>query len=80
MTSRDAVITTLRNEITKVGLTDTSEKTLKVAVLAGVTKQIILGKSKFQVVEWMNKQRRQTGQDMWYIYDDVYAHIRDVDF
>jgi hypothetical protein len=80
MTSRDDVIATLRTEITKVGLTDTSEKVLKVAVLAGVTKQIIVGKSKYQVVDWMNKQRRQTGPDMWYVYDDVYTHIKDVNF
>jgi len=73
MTVRDDVITMLRNEITRVGITDTSEKVLKVAVLAGVTKQVITGKSKYQVVDWMNKQRRNTGPDMWFVYDEVYC-------
>lgn len=80
MSTRDDVIKVLRDQITQVGLTDTSEKVLKVAVLAGVTKQIIVGKSKYQVVDWMNKQRRGTGPDLWYIYDDVYLYIKDVTF
>jgi len=88
MTSRDEMIGILRKEITLVGITNTSEKVLKVAVLAGVAKQIIVGKSKYQVVDWMNKQRRSSGPDMWHVYDIVfngdpttgYKGLTEVDF
>ena len=72
VTTRDEVIMVLRDQITRVGITDSSVKVLKVAVLAGVTKQVIVGKSKYQVVDWLNKQRRATGPDLWYIYEWVY--------
>lgn len=79
MVSRDELVVVLRNEIAAVGLTDCTEKVIKVGLLAGVTKRVIVGKTKYEIVGWLNKETRTLGNDVKHVAIDVYNVIKDVE-
>ena len=78
MTSRDELVKILQEEIASVGITTTTEKVVKVALLAGVTKMVIVGRTKYEVVTWLNKQTRVLGTDVKHVATEVYNVIKDV--
>ena len=80
MTNRDDLVGTLQGQIASVGLTNTTEKVVKVALLAGVTKMVITGKPKYDVVKWLNRQNQTLGWDVKVVVSEVYSVIKDVDF
>ena len=80
MTTRDELVVTLQKEIASVGITNSVEKVVRVALLAGVTKMVITGRTKYEVVTWLNRQTRSLGWDVKHVATETYNVIKDVDF
>lgn len=80
MTTRDDLVLTLQREIASVGLTNTTEKVVKVALLSGVTKMLVTGRPKYDIVKWLNKQNQTLGWDVKTVVSEVYGVIEGVDF
>jgi hypothetical protein len=78
MSSRNELILALRTEVTNVGIVTTAEQTLKVLLLTNVSKQLLVGRSKDQIVTWLNSRCRSAGSDMHGVYVEVYGLIKDV--
>lgn len=79
MTTRDELVKILQNEIASVGITNTTEKVVKVSLLAGVTKMVITGRTKYDITLWLNRQTRTLGWDVKHVATDVYNVIKEVD-
>ena len=78
MTSRDELIVILQEQIASVGITNSVEKVVKVGLLTGVTKLVVTGRTKYEVVTWLNKQTRVLGADVKHVATEVYNVIKDV--
>ena len=72
MSPRDQLIETLQVTVGEVGIIDTAEKGIKVAILNNVIKRLAAGQSKFVIMKWMNAAHRTLDVDVKHVAQEVY--------
>jgi hypothetical protein len=79
MTSRDDLVQRIEDEIATIGLTKNVNMTFKVILLNGMMKMVMVGRSKYDIVKWLNLQSNRCGHDMVPIVQDVYELVKNVE-
>jgi len=79
-TIREKIVETLENERYKLIGFGSPEVLFKISILKQMVKMVRQGKSKYAMMEWLNKKSRTSGKDVIPIIKEVYFLFKDFEF
>jgi hypothetical protein len=69
MAIRDDIVTVIQTAKVRTGFGNTVDEALKVTVLDEILKRVIDGEDRYQILTYLNRERRKGGRDKQHVID-----------
>jgi|WetSurSiteA1Bulk_404760.scaffolds.fasta_scaffold92205_3 hypothetical protein len=69
MAVRDDIVTVIQTAKVKTGFGNTVDEALKVTVLDEILKRVLNGEDRYQILSYLNRERRKGGKDKQEVID-----------